>query len=146
VGTGLFAYIELLLHPGELVIKKTFCQSAPHLLWYTVGHLSQILEGALLFLRNLNAVLAVCITLNFENWMKNQHIRGSFVYFSPAGVDTSLQICFRFCSKCPILYIQRRSTALLILGCYWPCRNPCLFEVELATNFLDWTRFRQGIE
>jgi hypothetical protein len=28
----------------------------------------------------------------------------------------------------PILNIQRRSTALLILGCFWPCRNPCLFE------------------
>jgi hypothetical protein len=37
----------------------------------------------------------------------------------------------------PILYIQRRSTMLLILGCYWPCRNPCLFEVELATNILS---------
>jgi hypothetical protein len=33
--------------------------------------------------------------------------------------------------------IQRRSTALLILSCYWPCRNPCLFEVELATNILS---------
>jgi hypothetical protein len=31
-----------------------------------------------------------------------------------------------------IFYIQRRSTALLILGCYWPCRNPCLFEVAFT--------------
>jgi hypothetical protein len=36
-----------------------------------------------------------------------------------------------------ILYIQRQSTAFLILGCYWPCRNPCLFDVELATKILS---------
>jgi hypothetical protein len=36
-----------------------------------------------------------------------------------------------------IFYIQRQSTAFLILGCYWPCRNPCLFDVELPTNILS---------
>jgi hypothetical protein len=28
------------------------------------------------------------------------------------------------------------STAAPNSGCYWPCRNPCLFDVELATNIL----------
>jgi hypothetical protein len=49
--------------------------------------------------------------------------------------STILENCYYFLQKFlhmhVIIYIQRRSTALLILGCYWPCRNPCLFEVEL---------------
>jgi hypothetical protein len=31
-----------------------------------------------------------------------------------------------------ILYIQRLPQPLPNSGCYWPCRNPCLFDVELA--------------
>jgi hypothetical protein len=42
----------------------------------------------------------------------------------------------QFIEMC-ILYIQRQSTGLFILGCYWPCRNPCVFDVELATIILS---------
>jgi hypothetical protein len=36
-----------------------------------------------------------------------------------------------------ILYIQRLPQPLPNSGCYWPCRNPCLFDVELATQSLS---------
>jgi hypothetical protein len=50
-----------------------------------------------------------------------------------------------------ILYIQHLPKPLPNSGCYWPCRNPCLFDVELATrsrngwaqfdDLFRWTRF-----
>jgi hypothetical protein len=36
-----------------------------------------------------------------------------------------------------ILYIQRLPQPLPNSSCYWPCRNPCLFDVELATQSLS---------
>jgi hypothetical protein len=36
-----------------------------------------------------------------------------------------------------ILYIQRLPQPIPNSGCYWPCRNPCLFDVELATQSLS---------
>jgi hypothetical protein len=36
-----------------------------------------------------------------------------------------------------ILYIQRLPQPLPNSGCYWPGRNPCLFDVELATQSLS---------
>jgi hypothetical protein len=37
----------------------------------------------------------------------------------------------------PILYIQRLPQPLHNSSCYWPCRNPWLFDVELATQSLS---------
>jgi hypothetical protein len=37
----------------------------------------------------------------------------------------------------PILYIQRLPQPLPNSSCYWPCRNPYLFDVELATQSLS---------
>jgi hypothetical protein len=36
-----------------------------------------------------------------------------------------------------ILYIRRLPQPLPNSGCYWPCRNLCLFDVELATESLS---------
>jgi hypothetical protein len=53
----------------------------------------------------------------------------SITVFGPGNFQWLLD----FSQSPSILYIQRQSTALFILGCYLPCRNPCLFDVELAT-------------
>jgi hypothetical protein len=51
-----------------------------------------------------------------------------------------LILSIRSCSSVGVATSSKYSaihTALLDSACYWPCRNPCLFDVELATQSLS---------
>jgi hypothetical protein len=48
------------------------------------------------------------------------------------GLDQCHQVVMHPSSKYSAIH-----TALLDSACYWPCRNPCVFDVELATQSLS---------